>query len=236
MNKRIIVTGASKGIGKGIATFLAMDGFRVGLIARSRDLLEDLRQSIEAQGGDCFAAACDLRDPDETSYAINAVAEHFGGVDALINNAGLVIRKSVFDISTEEWRAMIETNINGPFFATRAVLPHFTAQGHGHIVNLSSISGKMPLAGGSGYAATKFAITGFSQSLFQEVRDMGIKVTTLYPGSVDSESHRHDFAADNSWKVSPAEVGAAVRDVLMTAPGTVISELEIRPLRKPTGT
>ena len=153
-------------------------------------------------------------------------------MDALINNAGLVIRKNVFDIAVDEWRAMIDTNINGVFFATRAVLPYFKSQQRGHIVNVSSISGKVPLPGGSGYAATKFAVTGFSQSLFHEVRDYGIKVTTIYPGSVDSESHRHDPAADNFWKVTPAEVGAAVRDVLRTAAGTVISEVEIRPLRK----
>ncbi|MDZ4859667.1 MAG: SDR family NAD(P)-dependent oxidoreductase, partial [Candidatus Hydrogenedentes bacterium] len=105
MSKKIIITGASKGIGKGIATFLAMDGASVGLLARSKDLLEDLRQSIEEQGGACFTAACDLRDADETAYAINAVIEGLGGVDALVNNAGLVIRKSIFDIELDEWRA-----------------------------------------------------------------------------------------------------------------------------------
>ncbi|NUM55011.1 MAG: SDR family NAD(P)-dependent oxidoreductase [Candidatus Hydrogenedentes bacterium] len=230
---KVIVTGASKGIGKGIASFLAMDGFEVGLIARSRDLLEDVRQSIEEQGGACFTAACDLRDPDSTTLAIAAIVEGLGGVDALVNNAGLVVRKNVFDIAPDEWREMVDTNINGVFHATRAVLPYFKTQGHGHIVNISSISGKVPLPGGSGYAATKFAVTGFSQSLFHELREFGIKVTTVYPGSVDSESHRHDPTEDHSWKLTPAEVGAAIRDVLRTAPGTVISEVEIRPLRKP---
>lgn len=229
---KVIVTGASKGIGKGIASFLAMDGFEVGLLARSRDLLEDLRQSIEEQGGKCFAVSCDLRDPDNTAAAIAATVDAIGGVDALVNNAGLVIRKNIFDISIAEWRAMIDTNINGVFFATRAVLPYFKSQQRGHILNISSISGKVPLPGGSGYAATKYAVTGFSQSLFHEVRDFGIKVTTIYPGSIDSESHRHDAKADHAWKVTPAEVGVAVRDVLRTSAGTVISEVEIRPLRK----
>jgi len=231
---KVIVTGASKGIGKGIASFLAMDGFEVGLLARSRDLLEDLRQSIDEQGGTCFSAACDLCDPDETAYAIAALAEGLQGVDALVNNAGLVIRKSIFDLGIPEWRAMVDTNLNGLFYATRAVLPFFRAQEHGHIVNISSISGKVPLPGGSAYAATKFAVTGFSQSLFHEVRDYGIKVTTVYPGSVDSESHRHNPHEDHSWKVTPAEVGAAIRDVLKTPRSVLISELEIRPLRKPS--
>lgn len=230
---RVIVTGASKGIGRGIATYLAMDGFEVAVLARSKDMLEDVRQSIEAQGGTCFATACDIRDPDETEYAIAAAAEGLGGVDAIVNNAGIVTRKSAIDLSIEEWRAMIDTNISGVFFATRAVLPRFRDQGHGHIINVSSISGKVPLPGGSAYAATKFAVTGFSQSLFQEVRDFGVKVTTIYPGSVDSASHRHDPAASHDWKVSPEEVGQACATVLRTPAGTVISEVEIRPLGRP---
>lgn len=231
---KVIVTGASKGIGRGIASFLAMDGFDVGLLARSTDLLEDLRQSLEEQGGTCFSVACDLRDHDETAAAIPALIDGLGGVDALINNAGLVIRKSALDISLEEWHALIDTNVNGLFYATRAVLPYMKDQGSGHIINISSISGKVPLPGGSAYAATKFAVSGFSQSLFQEVRDLGIKVTTIYPGSVDSESHRYEADADYSWKVSPEEIGQACAHVLRAHPGTVTSELEIRPLNRPT--
>ncbi len=230
---RVIVTGASKGIGRGIATYLAMDGFQVALLARSKDLLEDVRQSIVEQKGDCFPVVCDLRDPGATEHAIGAAVEHFGGVDALINNAGLVIRKNALEISLDEWRTMVDTNVNGLFYATRATLPHMKRQGRGHIINVSSISGRMPLPGGSGYAATKFAVTGFSQSLFQEVRDFGIKVTTIYPGSVDSASHRHDPNEDTGWKVSPEEVGEACAHVLRTPAGTVISELEIRPVGRP---
>lgn len=229
----VIVTGASKGIGRGIATYLAMDGFQVSLLARSKDLLEDVRQSIEEQDGDAFSAACDLRDPDAVEYAVSAAIEHFDGVDALVNNAGLVIRKSAIDLSLEEWHAMVDTNVSGLFHTTRAVLPYMKAQERGHIINISSISGKVPLPGGSAYAATKYAVTGFSQSLFQEVRDFGIKVTTVYPGSVDSASHRHEADEDHSWKVSPEEVGEACANVLRTAPGTLISELEIRPLGRP---
>lgn len=232
---KVVVTGASRGIGRGIATFLAMDGFDVGLLARSGDLLEDVRQSIEENGGTCFTAACDLRKYDETQAAIAALVDGLGGIDALINNAGLVIRKSVLDISIEEWHAMMDTNVNGLFYATRAALPYLVERGAGHIINISSISGKVPLPGGSGYAASKYAVTGFSQSLFQELREYNVKVTTIYPGSVDSESHRHDPSKDHSWKVTPEEIGQACRDVLRTSAGTVFSELEVRPLRKPGG-
>jgi len=188
---------------------------------------------LEGQGSRCASAVCDLRDPDETQRGIESLIDALGGVDALINNAGVVTRKSVVDLSVDEWQAMVETNINGVFYATRAVLPFMKEQGSGHIVNVSSISGKVPLPGGSGYAATKYAVTGFSQSLFHEVREFGIKVTTVYPGSVDSQSHRHDPGVDNSWKVTPEEVGQVCRDVLRTAPGTCVSEVEVRPLNRP---
>lgn len=230
---RIIVTGASKGIGRGIATVLAKEGFQIGALARSKGLLETLREEIAAAGGVCYIATCDIREQRDTESAIASLIDQLGGLDGLINNAGLVIRKNALDLSFEEWRALIDTNVNGLFYATRAVLPLLCGQGSGHIINLSSISGKVPLPGGSAYAATKFAVTGFSQSLFQEVRDYGIKVTVVYPGSVDSQSHRHDTGADHSWKVSPEDVGRACAGILRTPPGTLISELEIRPVGRP---
>lgn len=230
---KVIVTGASKGIGRGIASFLAMDGHEVGLIARSAELLGDVCQSIADQGGTAYAAACDIRSADNTNQAVGHLIATLGGCDAVINNAGLVIRKNVFDLSLDEWHQLIDTNVTGLFHVTRAVLPHFQGQERGHIVNISSISGKVPLPGGSAYAASKFAVTGFSQSLLQEVRDYGIKVTTVFPGSVDSQSHRHPAEADHSWKVTPEEVGQVCADVLRTDPGTVISEVEVRPLRRP---
>ena len=230
---KIIVTGASRGLGKGIARYLAAAGHTVGMLARSEELLKRLQDEFTAYGIQHPAVACDLRDPAATESAMKQLIDAMGGVDALINNAGLVIRKNCFDLSLDEWHDMVNTNINGLFYATRAVLEPMKAQGSGHIINISSISGRLPLAGGSAYAATKFACTGFSQSLFLEVRDFGIKVTTLYPGSVNSKSHRHNPDEDHSWKVSPVEVGQACLDVLETRPGMCISELEIRPLSRP---
>jgi NADP-dependent 3-hydroxy acid dehydrogenase YdfG len=232
---KVIVTGASKGIGRGIAQELAMHGCAVGGIARSAEDLENLRSEIASAGGVCHVAEADLRDMESTEKAIETLTDALGGVDALINNGGVVIRKSIFDLTPDEWHAIIETNVNGLYYATRAVLGPMRAQGQGHIINISSIAGKMPLKDGSAYAASKFACTGFSQSLFLEVRQLGIKVTTLYPGSVDSESHRHDPSEDHSWKVSPREVGRACWDVLNTRPQNLISEVEIRPLARPGG-
>ena len=229
---KVIVTGASAGIGSGIARVLAEGGCAVGALARSGDKLDSLKDEISASGGTCHISASNLRSPDETAAGIAALAEALGGVDALINNAGLVILKSTLALELEEWHAMVETNLNGLFYATRAVLPDMIENGSGHIVNISSISGYLPLSGGSGYAATKYAVTGFSESLFHEVREHGIKVTTVFPGSVDSDSHRHQ-GDDGSWKVKPEEVGKAILALLNTDTGNCISRLEIRPLKRP---
>lgn len=230
---KIIITGASKGIGRGIASFLAMDGHEVGLLARSEDLLDDLQQSIRDQNGESHAVSCDLRDPEATRTAVDWLVERMGQCDGFINNAGLVIRKDIFDISMEEWHAMMDTNVNGLFYATKAILPHFQRQGRGHLINISSISGKLPLAGGSAYAASKHAVTGLSLSLFQECRDHNITVSTIYPGSVASQSHRHGENNSESWKVPPEDVGRVCRDILSADSRTAISEVEIRPLGRP---
>ncbi|MBI1387267.1 MAG: SDR family NAD(P)-dependent oxidoreductase [bacterium] len=229
---KVIITGASKGIGRGIAAVLGRAGFSVGLLARSTELLESLQASIQREGGTAFFRTVDLRRYESVEEAIHGLAGDLGGLDALINNAGLVIRKDVFTISQEEWKALIETNVNGLFYATRAALSHFVQQKSGHIINVSSISGYVPLPGGSAYAASKYAVTGFSESLFHEVRNHNIKVTTVFPGSVDSESHRHDPDEDHSWKVTPEEVGEACLGALRTAPGNCISRIEIRPLNR----
>lgn len=230
---KVIVTGASRGIGRGIATVLAREGFQLGLLARSEGDLRALRQEIGAGGTDCFIQTADLRHERDAELGIRTLIESLGGVDALVNNAGIVIRKDIFEITPEEFRALMETNVNGLFYATRTVLPFMRDQGDGHIINVSSISGKVPLPGGSAYAASKYAVTGFSQSLLQEVRDYGIKVTTIYPGSVASRSHRHEPDEDDAWKVQPEDVGRACADILRAAPGTLVSELEIRPLARP---
>jgi 3-oxoacyl-[acyl-carrier protein] reductase len=230
---KVIVTGASKGIGRGISTVLGRHGHAVGVLARSEHLLAELQSEIRGSGGICHIAACDLRDPEVTLAAVDRLVDALGGIDALVNNAGLVTRKSALEISLEEWRDLIDTNVHGLFHATRAVLPRLTEQGHGHIINVSSISGRLPLPGGSAYAASKYAGTGFSESLFHEVREFGVKVSTIFPGSVDSASHRHDPSEDTNWKVQPEEVGDACRALLETSPGNCISRLEIRPLKKP---
>jgi 3-oxoacyl-[acyl-carrier protein] reductase len=169
----VIITGGGRGVGRGIAAVLAREGFAVGLIGRKLASLEETRDTIVASGGRCEVRTCDVRDAAATEGAISGLASALGGLDALVNNAGIVIRKDIFGLSLEEWREMLETNVSGVFHAVRAALPHLKARGGGHIVNVSSVSGRLPLAGGSAYAATKYAVTGLSESLFLELRHLG---------------------------------------------------------------
>lgn len=230
---KVIVTGASRGIGRGIVRVLAEAGFTLGLLSRDSEALKTLAEEHGDQTGSIACAAADLGDYTQTEIAIHSLIEQMNGIDALINNAGAVIRKDVYSLSLDEWHQMINVNVNGVFYATRIVLPFMKKQQQGHVVNVSSISGYVPLPGGSGYAASKYAVTGFSESLFHEVRDDGIKVTTVFPGSVDTASHRHDPAEDHSWKIKPEEIGQACLDALLTSPTNCVSRIEVRPLRKP---
>ncbi|MHC4997205.1 MAG: SDR family oxidoreductase, partial [Planctomycetota bacterium] len=168
--------------------------------------------------------------------AVEALMDKLGGIDALVNNAGRVLRQSALEISPEDWNDMIAINLHGLFYATRVVAPRLVEQGSGHIVNVSSISGYTPLPGGAAYAASKHAVTGFSDSLFHELRDDGVKVTAVFPGSVDSESHRDAPGAgpeEYGWKLTAEHVGRTVLSVLQTDHNHLVSRVEVRPLSRP---
>ena len=227
MTERAIVTGAGRGIGRGIARVFAQAGGRVGVLSRTESELVSLVDEIVAEGGQAVYRVCDLRSWDETERAISELIGELDGLDALVNNAGRVLRGDITEIEVEEWTDLFATNVHGLFYATRAALPTLRTQQSGHIFNVSSISGRLPLAGGSAYAASKYAVTGFSESLFHEVRNDGIKVTTVFPGSVAPSTGADD------WKVTPEEVGEACLSALRTAPHNCVSRIEIRPLQPP---
>ncbi|MEX2672755.1 MAG: SDR family NAD(P)-dependent oxidoreductase [Phycisphaeraceae bacterium] len=228
MSKKVIITGASRGVGRGIARVLGKNGFHVGLLARSEEKLREVADEVNASEGKAFWATADLRDEQQTTDSIAKLIEQLGGLDVLVNNAGVVIFKTTLELSSDEWRQMIETNVHGVFYATRAALPTLLEQGNGHVVNISSIGGYHPIPGASGYAASKHAVTGFSDSLMQEVRQQGVKVTTVFPGSVDTSSEPAD-----AWKLSPEEIGETCLHVLQTSGNYCISRVEMRPLQPP---
>ena len=216
-----VVTGASRGIGRAIALRLAAR-YDIMALARSRPQLDELAREIEAAGGRCEVAAVDITDPD-------AVASALKGVDAevLINNAGVGPIKPMLELSPAEWHAIVDVNFNGLYHVTRAILPRMIARRRGHVVVIGSIAGRSGFVGGTAYAGTKHAAMAFAECLMLEVRDHGVKVSIVNPGSVATEfSHR----ADPSWMLSAVEVAESVAHVVDTPPDVLVHRLEIRAL------
>jgi len=228
IGKTAIVTGGSRGIGLAIARALVTSDVNVMITGTKEKPLED---AIRELGALAMAQRADVRDYADVERAFNAAAAHFGGVDILVNNAGVGIFTPVADMSMDQWRQVIDTNVTGAFHCSRAVLPHLRKRGGGWIVNISSLSGTNPFANGAAYCASKAALNAFSESLMQEVRHDGIRVTTVAPGSVNTSFADHDSGAE--WKLSPDDVAHAVVDLLDHPPRSLPSRVEIRPAKPP---
>ncbi len=184
----VVVTGASSGIGYATAFAIAKAGAKVAVGARRVDKLEQLKKDIEKIGGECITVQCDVTKHSDCENLINAAIKKWNKIDILVNNAGLMPLSFVKNLKIDEWDQMIDVNIKGVMYCTAAAIPHMLAQKSGHIVNISSIAGRVVFPAGSVYCATKFAVWAFSEGLRQElsVRN-NIRVTTIEPGIVDTE-------------------------------------------------
>jgi NADP-dependent 3-hydroxy acid dehydrogenase YdfG len=190
--KIALVTGASSGIGAATARTLADLGVKVGVAARRRDRLEQLVAEIRAAGGEAIAIEMDVTDASAVEAGAKLLADTWGGIDIAFSNAGLMPIADVDQRKTDEWRQMVEVNINGVLNTTAAVLPYMQKQGAGHIVNTSSIAGRKVFAGLAVYCATKHAVAAFSDGLRMEVAPKhNIRVTCIQPGAVESELFEH---------------------------------------------
>jgi 3-oxoacyl-[acyl-carrier protein] reductase len=216
-----VVTGASKGIGRAVALRLAAD-YDIVALARSRELLDGLAREIESRGGVCRPRVADVAD-------VAAVDAALTGIDAevLINNAGIGVMKPFVSLTRDEWRRMVDVNFNALYDVTHALLPGMIARQSGHIVVIGSISGRSAFVGGSCYAATKHAVMGFTECLMLEVRDAGVKVSVVNPGSVATE---FSGGTDQAWKLRPEDVADAVAAVLATPKDVLMHRVEIRTL------
>jgi NADP-dependent 3-hydroxy acid dehydrogenase YdfG len=185
--RKAVVTGASSGIGEATARALAAEGAAVALGARRKDRLDDLAESIEADGGTAHALEVDISDESAAREFVQGAAEQMGGLDILINNAGVMLLGAVTGADTDEWRTMVDVNVLGLLYCTHAALPLMQEGGGGHIVNLSSVAGRTANLGSGVYNFTKWGVTGFSEALRQEAMHAGIRVTVIEPGFVATE-------------------------------------------------
>ncbi|MBN6151839.1 SDR family oxidoreductase [Xanthomonas sp. AmX2] len=191
-DKIALVTGASSGIGAATALQLAANGAKVGLAARRVDRLHALADRIRSAGGQALAIEMDVVDAASVQAGARQLADAYGGIDILFNNAGLMPISDIESLKTDEWHCMVDVNIKGLLNSTAAVLPYMQQQRHGHIVNTSSIAGRKVFPGLSVYCATKHAVTAFSEGLRLEVaKKYNIRVTCIQPGAVDTELFEH---------------------------------------------
>ena len=215
-----LITGASRGIGAAVARRLSSTHHIVA-VARSQPDLESLASEIQGAGG-----TCDVRQADLSSA--RAIATALDGVhaDVLVNNAGVGFLKPFLELTPEEWHTMVDVNFNALYYVTRAILPGMIERRHGHIVIIGSIAGRSAFVGGTCYGATKHAVMGFSESLMLEVRDSGVKVSVVNPGSVATEFFRGD--RDTSWMLVAEDVAEAVAFAIDTPPRVLLHRIEVR--------
>ena len=217
-----LITGASRGIGRAIALALAPTHDLV-LTARTVDALAAVARDATQLGSSVRTIPCDLADPAAVATALADVS-----CDVLVNNAGVATLKPFLSMTAEQWHGMVDVNISALFHVTRAVLPGMVERQHGHVINIGSTAGRNTFVGGTCYAGTKHFVMGFSESLMLEVRDAGVKVSVVMPGSVETELF--PAGTDTSWMCTPDDIGSAVRQLVDTPPHTLQFIVEVRPL------
>jgi 3-oxoacyl-[acyl-carrier protein] reductase len=227
-----IVTGGSKGIGFAIAKAFVSRGMQVVLSARKDD---ELRKAAAALGSDAnvHTVRADVRKPEDAERLIKDTVQRFGGVDVLVNNAGIGRFARVTDLSIEDWQQVIDTNLSGVFYCCRAAIPDMQRRGGGYIVNISSLAGKNAFAQGAAYCASKSALNAFSEALMQEVRYDNIRVSYVMPGSVSTGFGHGAMGGEADWKSAPEEVAEVVVDLVTLNPRSLASRVELRPSRPP---
>ncbi|PEN09343.1 oxidoreductase [Longimonas halophila] len=184
----IVITGASSGIGEATARLLAEKGARVVLAARREERLNELRDSIEADGGTALVVPTDVTDREAVGHLINTAHETYGRLDVLVNNAGLMPLSMMEKTHEDEWEQMVDVNIKGVLYGIGAALPIMTEQGHGHVVNVSSVAGRRLFPGGAVYCGTKFFVRALSEGMRNELSNKhNIRVTSIEPGAVATE-------------------------------------------------
>lgn len=233
-NQCAIVTGSTKGIGLAIAEALHLEGAHVVVSARSQEEISKTVERLSDGGGaKVVGMHCDVQNQDDVKALIQFTATELGGLDILINNAGIGIFRSVEEMSPPDWRRVISTNLDSLFYGCHYAIPEMKRRGGGFIINIGSLAGKNAFSTGAAYNASKFGLVGFSEALMQELRYDDIHVAYVMPGSVDTWFGGKPPEGKDSWKVGADDVAKVVLETLMRNPRCLTSRIEIRPSKPP---
>ena len=217
-----LVTGASRGIGRAISLALAPTHDLI-VVARDASHLEETASLSRSAGATVQSLLLDVTDAAAVESVLAGLV-----VDVLVNNAGVAVMRPFLEMQAEEWHRMVDVNVNALYHVTRALLPGMVARGRGHVCTIGSIAGRNTFAGGTAYTGTKHFVMGFSESLMLEVRDAGVAVSVVMPGSVDTDLFPP--GTNRTWMLEPKDVGEAVAFVVNAPAHMLVHRIEVRPL------
>jgi 3-oxoacyl-[acyl-carrier protein] reductase len=236
-NRAALVTGGSKGIGRAIAAALLDTGTHVLITGRDRAALAsaagELGPHAQRSGARVEWFAGDVRREADADAMVGAAVHRFGGLDILVNNAAVGILVETADMTGDQWRETIETNLSGVFYCTHAAIPHLRARGGGWIINISSLANRNPFPRGAAYSATKAGLNAFGEALMQELRYDGIRVSTICPGSVRTGFAGSEAGSAADWKLAPEDVAQVVVGLLAHPGRSLPSLVDLRPSMPP---
>jgi 3-oxoacyl-[acyl-carrier protein] reductase len=232
--KTAIVTGGTRGIGRGIADALVREGVSVCVSARSRHQVDETVATLMGvEKGRVTGFVADVRIHAQIKALFELTVRELGGVDILVNNAGIGIFETVENTDPDDFRAVLETNVFGVFYCCHEAIPLMKKRGGGYIINISSLAGINAHPRMAAYNASKFGLNGFSEALMQEVRHDGIKVSYIMPGSVNTQFGGDSPDESKSWQLQPSDIARVVIDLLHHDERSLPSRVEIRPSKPP---
>ncbi|NNE28389.1 MAG: SDR family oxidoreductase [Saprospiraceae bacterium] len=232
--KVALITGGSMGIGYAIAEAMVQAGMKVALTSRGASRASQAAEKLNAiQAGTALGLQADVKNFQEQQQAVAACIERFGKLDVLIANAGVGHFAPIQDLTAEQWNNTIDTNLTGVFFSVKASLDALKAS-KGYLITIASLAGTNFFAGGAAYNASKFGLVGFTQAVMLDVRQQGIKATTIMPGSVSTYFNNRTPGEGDAWKIQPEDLAQITLDLLRMHPRTLPSKVEVRPSRPPS--
>jgi 3-oxoacyl-[acyl-carrier protein] reductase len=235
LGRTAVVTGATRGIGFAIARALADAGATVAICGRSQESVDEaVRRLTNEKQRKVAGKAADVRASTNVAALFEWIDSEMGGPDILVNNAGVGIMKSTAELTAEDWRQTIETNLSGVFYCSREALLRMKKRGGGYIINVGSLAGKNAFSGGAAYNASKFGLSGFTEAMMLDHRHDNVRVSHIMPGSVDTEFSGRGSSGGSAkadWKIAPEDIGEIVLMLLRMPERTLVSQVEVRPAK-----